>query len=83
MDVPPGSCCPTCERRVPHPKKASSPTTKMYSYRVPIDDVERHEGLLDAAARACGAYGKPHHRFWTITAGIVRLLQDPASPYRD
>ena len=75
--IAPGHDCPTCHRRVPHPKKPSSPTSKVVSIRVPIDDVETFEELLDAAAKHCGLADKPHHKYWTVLEGLVLLLQAP------
>src|SRR3990167_3477425 len=36
--IEPGQSCPTCERRMPYPKRESSPVTKTRSYRVPLDE---------------------------------------------
>lgn len=76
-DVAPGSSCPTCKRRVPHPKKKDSPKTKVFSVRVPIDDAESFEEMLEAASEHVGLKDKPHHRYWTILNGLVQLLQAP------
>jgi hypothetical protein len=75
--VSPGHTCPTCERRVPHPKKPSSPSSKVFSVRVPLDDLEGWEGALDAAAEHLGLEAKPHHRYQTLTAGLALILQSP------
>jgi hypothetical protein len=73
-----GSECPTCKRRVPYPKKATSPETKVVAVPVPIDSVETFKEMLDAAARAHGLLEKKHHRYWTLLHGLVLLLQEPA-----
>lgn len=72
----PGHTCPTCERRVPFPRKESSPVSKVKAYRVPLDEVDAHEEILDAAARELGYMDRPFHVFWTITHGLVLALQD-------
>lgn len=74
-----GSECPTCHRRVPHKRKPSSPTTKVVSLRVPIDDALIFEEMLEAAARHIGLADKPHHKYWTLLHGLVLLLQGPGS----
>lgn len=72
-----GETCPTCERRVPRKKKASSPDTKVFSLRIPIDDVDTFKETLDAAAEHAGLTILGHHRFWTIQKALVLLLQAP------
>lgn len=70
-----GESCPTCNRRVPHKKKETSPTTKVWSTRVPIDDAETFSELVDAAAEHHGLSSKPHHRYWTMLFAVTLLLQ--------
>lgn len=72
----PGATCPTCERRVPYPKRDSSPSSKVKAYRVPADEIDAHEEILEAAARELGYSGKPFHLFWTVTHGLVLALQE-------
>ena len=72
-----GSECPTCHRRVPHKRKPSSPKTEVRAIRVPIDDVETFDEMLDAAAKHIGLADKPHHKYWTLLHGLVLLLQGP------
>lgn len=72
-----GSECPTCKRRVPHKRKPTSPSTKVVSIRVPIDDAATFEEMLDAAAKTHGLKDKPHHKYWTVLHGLVLLLQEP------
>lgn len=36
--VGPGESCPTCNRRVPYPKKETSPDSRVKSLRIPADD---------------------------------------------
>lgn len=74
-EVKPGETCPTCNRRVNHPKKASSPSSKVFGYRVPIDDAETHGEILDAAAEALGILPEPHHRFKLALYGAMLILQ--------
>jgi hypothetical protein len=74
--IEPGHTCPTCERRVPHPKKPSSPDTRVFSYRVPVDDAEAHAETRDAAAAFLGTQGRPHDVYWTLTFALAAVLQD-------
>ena len=74
--IEPGHTCPTCERRVPHPRKPSSPETKVNSYRAPADEMEAHKVLLTEAAKHLGAAGRPHEQFWTVHWALVCVLQD-------
>lgn len=73
-----GETCPVCLRRKPHAKKPSSPKTKVSSVRVPIDDVESFEEIVDAAAAHLGFKESPHWRYRTLLAGLVLALQEPA-----
>ena len=74
--VPEGQECPTCRRRVPKAKKPSSPKTKVVSIRVPIDDAETFQELLEAAAKNAGLYEKGHWAFWTVHRGLIHVLQE-------
>ena len=72
----PGSVCPTCQRRVKYPKKASSPETAEISYHVPVDEKDAHKVVLKEAAKHLGTSGRPHERFWTVTYALAAVLQD-------
>jgi hypothetical protein len=74
--VHPGEKCPTCERKVPHPRKESSPTSKTRAYRLPVDENTSHEDVYTAAAEFVGAKGKPFEQFKTYTIALAALLQD-------
>lgn len=76
-ELEPGKDCPTCHRRVPHPKKESSPVTKVKGIRVPVGDVETFNEQLDAAAEYLGCKSKPHHLYWAVQYALIALLQNP------
>lgn len=40
-----GTICPTCERRVNHPRKQDSPQSRVKSLRIPADDETFDEDL--------------------------------------
>lgn len=74
--VLPGSTCPECNRRVPLPRKPSSPKTKVYGMRIPTDEVETFAELVDSAAEYVGIKDQAHHKFRTISLAVAHLLQD-------
>jgi len=74
-----GDTCPTCSRRMPHERKPSSPKTKVFSVRIPVDDSETFTELVDATAEHLGIKSNPHHRYAALTAGLVLALQGPAN----
>jgi hypothetical protein len=75
-DLAPGSKCPTCARRINHPKKESSPQSKTRAYRVPVDEHQAHKETLENAARFLGTYERPHWQFQTLTIALALVLQD-------
>lgn len=77
LHVHPGDRCPTCERRVPFPKVATSPKTQTFSYRVPVDEAEVHRELLDAWAEHWGILGEKHHLFKLVMLAAVDALAGP------
>jgi hypothetical protein len=75
LGVEPGQECKLCKRRVPHPKKETSPKSKVFSVRIPIDDAETFCELVDAAAEHHGLKSKPYHSYWILLYGVTLLLQ--------
>ena len=76
MTIEPGQTCSNCGRRVPHPRKPSSPDTKVFSYRVPLDEADAHAEIRDQAAKFLGTAGRPHDVFWTLTFALATVIQD-------
>lgn len=76
MSVEPGQVCEGCGRKVPHPKKPSSPDSKPVSYRVPVDEYDAHKLVLEEAGKHLGTAGRPHEVFWTYTYALAAVLQD-------
>lgn len=74
--IEPGQICPTCERRVNHPRKHDSPDTVVFSYRAPADEADAHKEVLEATAKHLGTSERPHERFWTLTYALAAVLQD-------
>ena len=73
--VPPGDTCPTCSRRVPHPKKATSPTTRPIAYRAPLDEYEAHLEVIDAVAELLGVKSEKFHRYKAISYAMAAVVQ--------
>lgn len=74
--VEPGQTCPTCARRVPHPRKADTPKSAVVSYRAPVDEVDAHRETLETAARYIGAFERPYWQFWVHTYALAHMLLD-------
>lgn len=86
MDIPsemahahlePGETCPTCERRVPHPKKESSPKSKAFAFRVPEDLSEPFTVLEEEAVAHVKLKGAKFQRYNLYNVALYHLLQDP------
>lgn len=73
--VNPGAPCPTCLRRVPFPKVATSPTTKPLAYRIPLDEYDAHLEVIDAVADLLGVTGEKYHRYRTMSYCLAAVLQ--------
>ena len=73
--VHPGDTCPTCSRRVPHPRKPSSPTTKPIAYRCPLDEYDAHLEVIDAVAELLGVKEEKFHRYKAISYAAAAVLQ--------
>ena len=75
LRVEPGQTCVVCKRRVPHPRKETSPRTKPLSYRIPEGEYEAHLETIDAVAELLGIKETKYHRYNTVNAGMLALLQ--------
>lgn len=73
--VAPGDTCDNCGRRVPHPKKPSSPTSKVTAYRTPLDLAESHDEIAVELAKELGVYEKPFWRWALNSYAYAVLLQ--------
>ncbi len=73
--IHPGETCPTCSRRVPHPKTPSTPITKPISYRVPLDEADAHTELIDTVAEILGVTENKYHRFVALSYALAVVLQ--------
>lgn len=50
MSCEPGTICPTCDRRVPKPRTAATPESKVISFRLPTERADTlREGLKSLA----------------------------------
>jgi hypothetical protein len=63
----PGETCPTCDRRVNHPKKETTPESKPTPIgRMPLDEAESFESRLDDFARRTSFYKRPYYKYRTV-----------------
>ncbi len=72
----PGQTCEGCGRRVPHPRKESSPDTTVFSYRVPNDEADAHREIRETTAKFLETHERPHWQFWTYAFALATVLQD-------
>jgi hypothetical protein len=75
MTLHPGQPCPSCDRRIPYPKTAQSPKTKVFSVRIPLDDAEGFAELVDAVAEHVGVAGTAHERYKALQLALVIALR--------
>ena len=84
MSVEPGQTCPTCQRRVNHPKREDSPTSRVKSFRIPDSD-ETFDEDVALAMHIVGLTSKhkfPSHKFLRFVVDvIVRDEQEWAGRY--
>ena len=69
--------CPTCHRRVPKKKKPTTPTSKTISFRLPIDNADQWEEIIEAAAKHLGVYESTYWKWQTIERALILALQSP------
>ena len=74
----PGQECPGCHRKLPHPKKESSPDTKTVSYRLPVDEADAHEEAWAAAGEYLGVDGQKFEKFKVLSLALALVLQEPS-----
>lgn len=75
--VAPGSACPTCKRRVPHPKKPATPRSAVVAFRVPVDELEAFRETWEAAADYIGVLEQAYWQHKVVTLGNGAILLDP------
>jgi hypothetical protein len=73
----PGQECPSCHRKVPYPKKESSPDTKTISYRVPLDEADAHEEMWGVVTDYVGISGQKFEKFKVLSLALAAVLLDP------
>ena len=76
VHLAPGQTCPTCTRRLPHPRKPGSPTSQIFSYRVPLDEAEAHADTLDQVQRLLGVAEQPFSNFKALALALGLVLMD-------
>ena len=84
MSVEPGTVCPTCERRVNHPKREDSPKSRVKSLRIPEDDPTFDEDVALAMhiVGLTSQHKYPSYKFLRFVADvIIRDEQEWAGRY--
>jgi hypothetical protein len=76
--VKPGETCPTCKRRVNHPRKQDSPKSKVISFRVPADEKDALEEAWLARAERLGLAGEKYWKraFLDVAFNLIDGLSD-------
>jgi len=74
-DLAPGDTCPTCERRIPYPRREDSPQSVVWSCRMPGDQRDVFLLNLESAADLLRVGSKPYHAFWTLLYALGFLGQ--------
>jgi hypothetical protein len=77
-DLAPGAKCPACARRIPHPKKPSSPESEVDSFRVPAGEKASSREVEEIAAQHAGINVEaPYWRWKYRAAQDAFALQQP------
>ena len=75
ISLVPGKECPTCSRRMPYPQKDTSPDTRSFTLKVPLDEADDFEEIWEAAAKYIGAHENPHWRYRSVLWGLSETLK--------
>lgn len=54
-DLQPGERCPTCDRRINHPRTSGTPVSKAVQARLPVEEAKTVDEALDNLAAYTGA----------------------------
>ena len=77
-ELEPGQKCPTCSRRVNHPRKSTSPESEVDSFRVPAGEKALSREVEEIAARHAGINTEaPYWRFRYRVGLDAFVLQQP------
>lgn len=76
-DVPEGTECPKCHRRVPRKRKKTTPESKVISFRLPIDNADAWEEIIEAAANHLNVKAEAYWKWQTLEKALVIVLQGP------
>lgn len=75
-ELTPGAKCPSCHRRVNHPKKDSSPDSEVDSFRVPAGEKKASREVEEIAAQHAGINIEAPYWRWKYRAALdVHVLQ--------
>ena len=66
----PGTVCPTCERRVNHPRAESSPKSEVDAYRCPAGEKEKSREVEEIAMRHAGINPEGKYPRWAYRVAL-------------
>jgi hypothetical protein len=73
-----GSKCPSCNRRINHPKKPSSPESEVDSFRVPAGEKAASREVEEIAMQHAGISPEAKYARWKYRAALdAYVLQQP------
>ena len=78
--VEPGDTCPVCERKMPRPRKDTSPDSTTVSHRLPVDVKPEYLEIRDACIEHLGIAGEKYCVYKMFLTAMISLLQ---TPHRD
>jgi hypothetical protein len=70
----PGETCEACKRRIPYPKKETSPDSVTRSFRLPTDDAESFNEDLALACRILGITSETKYAPFRFYRGAVQQV---------
>ena len=78
-ELAPGQTCFGCGRRIPYPRKETSPDSRVVRFRIPLDEYEEFVEIQDAAAQHIGVYKSPYWKYRLSLRGCADLLTGPSA----
>lgn len=74
-ELTPGQTCDRCQRRVPYPKKETSPKSRTVSLRIPDDGIEEWDDLFVLIAERLGVSTKePYFKYKALLYAMREAL---------
>jgi len=74
-----GEECELCKRRVPKKRKPTTPTSKVHSFRLPLDQTDQLEEIWEAVAKHLGVQENSYYKGEAVLRAFVIALQGPGA----